>query len=76
MNKKQLISSIASTGHFKTKKAAGEFLNELIDIIEAEVITGNDVSITGFGKFEKYEKLNGVKVPKFRPFQSFKRKVA
>ena len=25
---------------------------------------------------EKYEKLNGVKVPKFRPFQSFKRKVA
>lgn len=76
MNKKQLISAIADTEHFETKKAAGEFLDEFLNLITDTVATGTDVRISEFGKFEQYTRANGSKTPKFRPFSAFKAKVA
>lgn len=76
MNKKQLIDAIASTEHFETKKAAGEFLDYMLDLITDTVSTGTDVRIAGFGKFEQYTRANGTKTPKFRPFNALKAKVA
>lgn len=76
MNKRQLINAIAETGHFDTKKAAGEFLDQLITIVSDTVASGNEVRIANFGKFETYTRLNGEKTPKFRPFAALKAKVA
>lgn len=76
MNKKQLISAIAATNHFETKKEAGEFLDKFLTIITDSVASGTDVRIAGFGKFEKYTRVNGTKTPKFRPFAALKSKVA
>lgn len=76
MNKKQLVNAIVATGHFETKKAANEFLDEFLTIITDTVASGTDVSISGFGKFEQYTRTNGTKTPKFRPFNALKAKVA
>lgn len=76
MNKKQLIAAIASTDHFETKKAAKAFLEEFTNIITDTVAAGNEVRITGFGKFEQFEQSNGKLTPKFRPFKDLCDKVA
>jgi len=75
MNKKQLIAAMASTEHFQTKKAAGEFLNEFLNIISDTVAEGTEVRIAGFGKFEKFERSNGKTTPKFRPYAALKTRV-
>lgn len=76
MNKKQLISAIADTDHFETKKAAGEFLEDFIKIVTDTVSKGEEVRITDFGKFEVFTLSNGTKVPKFRPYLGLRAKVA
>lgn len=71
MNKVEFINRIAESDAFDTKKAAKVFVDDMLVMIMAEVVAGNDVSLAGFGKFEAYTKENGVVVPKFRPFENF-----
>ena len=75
MTKTDLVNKISEYEFIETKKQAKEFLDDIIGTITAEVIAGNDVSIAGFGKFENFERQNGVKTPKFRAFTAFKNAV-
>lgn len=51
MNKKELVEELAKkTG--MTKKAAGEALDGLVEVISSAVAAKKPVVITGFGKFE------------------------
>ncbi len=55
MNKKMLIDKIAEkTG--MTKKAAGEQLDAVLDVIKDSMIAGQDVKIVGFGTFSVKER--------------------
>ncbi len=73
LNKAELISRIAEFDNFDTKKQAGEFLEDIIGLIQDTVIAGGEVSIAGFGKFEKFtSSTTGRKKPKFTAFKDFK----
>ena len=50
MNKKQLITEIAQVSGVSLKDAE-KMLNTTFDIIVGEMIAGNEVKLTGFGKF-------------------------
>jgi len=49
-----------------------EFIEDFFGVITTNVIEGTEVSIPGFGKFEKYERQNGEFKPKFTAFKDFK----
>lgn len=50
MNKKELVSKLAD--HLDTSQAAaGDALNGVLDIVTAELKSGNEVNLPGFGKF-------------------------
>lgn len=50
MNKTELIAAIANaTG--ETQTAAAKHLDAFIDIVGAQLGKGDDVTVTGFGKF-------------------------
>jgi nucleoid DNA-binding protein len=55
---------------------AVELVKLVFDLVEETVVEGNQVAITGFGKFEKYERQNGAMKPKFTPFTDFKTAVS
>ena len=50
MNKAQLIAEIAEAAGI-TNNDAKKMLNTTFDIIVGEMIAGNEVKLTGFGKF-------------------------
>ena len=50
MNKAQLIAEIAEAAGI-TKNDAAKMLNTTFDIIIGELVAGNEVKLTGFGKF-------------------------
>lgn len=75
MNKIELIERMSEYDYFPTKKAAGDFLNDILDIITDTVAKGEDVRLAGFGKFEAFTRQNGDVTPKFRAFTDFKEKV-
>lgn len=72
INKKELINRLYEYDMFETKKQAGEFLEDFVDMIKTEVTNSNSISIPGFGKFENFTRENGTKTPKFRAFKTFK----
>ena len=78
LNKTQLVEQLMLQDIFAdaSKRAVTEFVEDFFGIIETTVSEGGEVTIPGFGKFERFERQNGTKVPKFRPFTSFKEKVA
>lgn len=78
LNKDALVEQLMLQDIFAnaTKKAVTEFVEDFFKLVEDTVAEGGEVSIPGFGKFEKFERQNGAKVPKFRPFTAFKEKVA
>ena len=50
MNKKELVSKLAD--HLDSSQAAaGDAVNGVLDIITAELKSGNEVNLPGFGKF-------------------------
>lgn len=50
MNKTELIAAIAAkTG--ATKKTTGEFVDAFVTAVTETLTAGNDVALTGFGKF-------------------------
>lgn len=55
MNKAELIT-VASEKMGSTKKAAGEALDAFVAAITEAVAAGEEVSITGFGKFSVSER--------------------
>ena len=50
MNKKELISGVSKKSSL-TKKEAKEVLYTIFDLIKDSLIKGDEVKITGFGKF-------------------------
>ena len=85
MNKRDLIDAIS--GRLGDKKSATEALNAVLETIQSAVASGDKVSITGFGVFEKSERpartarnpatgatieVPKSSVPKFRPGADFK----
>lgn len=66
--KATLAERVYEFDNFDTKKQAKDFIEDLLTMLKAEVIAGNDVSLAGFGKLEKYERTEGGKgTGKFRP---------
>ena len=73
MNKSALIERILEFDNFETKKQATEFYEDFFDIIKDAVISGDKVTIPGFGKFEKFtSSTTGKHKPKFTAFADFK----
>lgn len=85
MNKRDLIDAIS--GKVGDKKTATEAVNAVLDTIQATVASGDKVSITGFGVFEKSDRpartarnpatgatirVPRTSVPKFRAGADFK----
>jgi DNA-binding protein HU-beta len=85
MNKRDLIDAISS--RIGDKKTATEAVNAVLDTIQKTVASGDKVSITGFGVFEKQVrpartarnpatgaavKVPKTSVPKFRAGADFK----
>ena len=50
MNKKELINAVAEVMG-TTKKAAGEAVDAVFGVIADAMAEGNDVAVSGFGKF-------------------------
>jgi DNA-binding protein HU-beta len=85
MNKRDLVDAIS--GRMGDKKTATEAVNAVLDTIQRTVASGDKVSITGFGVFEKQVrpartarnpatgaaiKVPKTSVPKFRAGADFK----
>lgn len=90
MNKSELIDIVAERLNL-SKKAAGDVVEAVIDEITRSVSSGEKVSISGFGVFEKQDraarvgrnprtgaavKIKATSVPKFRAGADFKLVVA
>ena len=85
MNKAQLVEAIADK--VGGRQAAAEAVDAVLDAIVRAVVTGDRVSVTGFGSFEKVERparyarnpqtgervrVKKTSVPRFRAGQGFK----
>jgi DNA-binding protein HU-beta len=85
MNKRDLIDAVS--GRMGDKRTAAEAVNAVLDTIQETVASGDKVSITGFGVFEKQVraartarnpatgatvKVPKTSVPKFRAGADFK----
>ena len=57
LNKKELAEKLADEFEL-TKKAAGEEVQFLLDVIAKELEKGNTVDLSGFGKFVVKEKAS------------------
>ena len=55
MNKNELISRMAEV-EGTTKKAAGEQVEAILSVITEALANGDEVSLTGFGKFSVTER--------------------
>jgi DNA-binding protein HU-beta len=51
LGKSELISAVAAKNPDLSKKAVGEVVDSLLSTISEELAQGNEISITGFGKF-------------------------
>ncbi|MFE2187498.1 HU family DNA-binding protein, partial [Streptomyces sp. NPDC059455] len=85
MNKAQLVEAIADK--VGGRQQAADAVDAVLDAIVRAVVTGERVSVTGFGSFEKVERparyarnpqtgervrVKKTSVPRFRPGQGFK----
>lgn len=89
MNKTELTAAILEkcSGDIQTKAAAARIVDTMLDTITETVVSGDEVSIAGFGTFKtiakaartgrnpqtgKSIKIPATKVPKFKAGKSFK----
>lgn len=74
INKDALVDRLLLTDAFSshTKKFTREFVDDFFSSLADEVVAGNTISITGFGKFELFTRQNGSVKPKFTAFKDFK----
>lgn len=90
MNKKELVKSVSEHVEMSIKDTT-EVVDAIFNTITAEMASGEEVSITGFGKFcavEKAERVTKIpntgetvvvpahKAPKFKPSSALKEAVA
>lgn len=75
MNKATLIERIAELDSVPSKAEAGRILSLITDTITEEIVAGNEVNISGFGKFYNFTRSNGAKAAKFRASAALKRAV-
>lgn len=75
LNKQAFAAKLVEAELFETKKAAVAAVELMADMIKDEVVAGNSISIPGFGKWENFTRQDGVKAPKFRPFEAFREAV-
>lgn len=52
MTKNNLIELLVEKNHFETKASAERCINFVLDTMKAELSTGNEVDLYGFGKFK------------------------
>lgn len=78
ITKTDLVNELALQDIFadQPKYKIKEFVEDFFQSIADKVVEGNDVAVAGFGKFENFERSNGIKTPKFRPGKAFKDAVA
>ena len=89
MNKKELIAKLAEKMEV-TKKAAGECLDAMVEVITEALSEGTDVKISGFGTFSVVERaaregrnpatgeamhIEASKAPKFKAASALKEAV-
>ena len=60
---------------YNTKSQVEDVLRHILSTITNHVVAGDEVALPGFGKFEQFQRANGVKVPKFRAAKAFKEAV-
>mgnify|MGYP000494637235 CR=1 FL=1 len=75
MTKKELIERIAELDSVPSKAEAGRLLELITNTITDEIVAGNSVDISGFGKFYNFTRSNGAKAAKFRASAALKRAV-
>lgn len=90
MNKGELIEALAEANEMSVSQSR-RYLESMLDLIEKKIKKGEEVNITGFGKFEVVKragrkgrnpatgeaiKVPARKVPKFVPGASLKRSVS
>ena len=60
MNKKELVVKISETMSVEdkkvTQKAAGEYVDAILDVITEELSNGGEINLVGFGKFSVVER--------------------
>lgn len=71
INRSALIEELSLHVDVPSKAAAARIIDFLIEQITDNVVAGNTVSISGFGKFVPFTRLNGDVTPKFRPYKDF-----
>ena len=86
MNKAEFIAKIAEKNG-ATKKATGEYLDAVIEVVTEAMVAGEDVKIAGFGTFTVVERaaregrnpqtgeamhIEASKSPKFKPSSTLK----
>lgn len=73
-NKLALVEDLSLQEVFTeaSKKQVTELVEDIFQIIADKVVAGDEVVIPGFGKFEKYQRTNGVYKPKFTAYKQFK----
>lgn len=89
MNKSELIEAVAEKSE-ESKASTARVLDALLDVLTAQMASGEKVSLVGFGTFESGSrsartgrnpstgaelKIAAAKVPKFRPGASLKKAV-
>ena len=74
INKPALVEELYLMTIFEnaSKSQVTQFIENFFDIIAAHVTNGDEVTIPGFGKFERYTKQDGTYKPKFTAFKDFK----
>ena len=76
INRSALIEELSLHVDVPSKAAAARIIDFITEQITDNVVAGNTVTISGFGKFEPYKRLNGSIIPKFRPYKDFKQAVS
>ena len=71
LNRQALVEELYLHDDIQNKAAAKRIIDSLFDLIKDRVNEGDEVAISGFGKFELYTRQNGKKVPKFHVFNGF-----
>ena len=73
-NKDSFVEDLSLQDVFEnaSKKRPTEFVEDFFSNIMTRVAEGDEVTIPGFGKFEKYTLASGRVKPKFTAFTDFK----
>ena len=74
ISKVDFINEIALHDVFAntSKKGVTDVINHILSTLTNHIVAGDEVHLSGFGKFEKFTRSNGVNAAKFRPAKALK----